>query len=166
MGRCVEHQELIPKSETPAQLPKGIVIQYYDRWPSEPKELNAGSLRRVLKNLREGKWENIFFTNDINFEQNFMQLESGGGLYALQFIQDNTGGSGEEAAYFTTYDPDYLGSGEETDIDCSDGQSIIFREDTTTDKEAVMTAMEYFVRTGKLWDGIPWRKVWQEWVEE
>jgi len=51
-------------------------------------------------------------------------------------------------------------------MECSDGQSIIYRKYTTADKDAVMTAMEYFLRTGKLWNGIPWMKSWQEWEEE
>ena len=29
-----------------------------------------------------------------------------------------------------------------------------------------MTAIEYFIHTGRLWDGIPWMKSWQEWAEE
>ena len=29
-----------------------------------------------------------------------------------------------------------------------------------------MTAIEYFIRAGKLWDGIPWMKRWEEKVEE
>ena len=68
--------------------------------------------------------------------------------------------------WWSTYDPEYVDSDEETDIPHSDGQSIIYRETTTADKEAVMTAIEYFIHTGKLWDGIPWMKRWQEWVEE
>ena len=83
----------------------------------------------------------------------------GGGLYALQYVKD----LGQ--VWWSTYDSDYLDTYEETDIDCSDGQSIVFREFTTADKEAVMTAIEYFIRTGRLWDGIPWMKCWQEWVE-
>ena len=162
MSSLVERQENLPKSGTPAEMPQGIGVIYYVRWPNGPEELTSDSLKQVMQNLREGKWENIFLTSDADFEQNFMQLESGGGLYALQFIQDNTGGIGEEAAWFTTFTPEFLGSNEETDIDCSDGQSVIFREDTTTDKDAVMTAIEYFARTGKLWDGIAWMKVWRE----
>ena len=166
MSHCTEHREFIPRSDTPAAMPKGIAVHYYQRWPSKPQEITADSLRRVMKNLWEGKWENLFLTNDTTFEQNFMQLESGGGLYALQFVRDNTGGSGEEAAWFSTFDPEYLDSDEETDIECSDGKSVICRRYTTSDKGAVMTAIEYFIRTGRLWDGIPWMKSWQEWVEE
>ena len=63
--------------------------------------------------------------------------------------------------WWSTYDPEYVDSDEETDIPHSDGQSIIYRETTTADKEAVMTAIEYFIHTGKLWDGIPWMKRWE-----
>ena len=166
MSSVVERREFIPVAKVPAEMPKGIAIQYYVRWPGEPKEITSNSLSRLKKNLRDGIWENVFLTNDTSFEQNFMQLESGGGLYALQFVQDNTGGIGEEAAWFSVYDPEHLESEEETDIESADGQAVIYRGDVTTDKEAVMTAIEYFIRTGKLWDGIPWMKSWQEWAEE
>ena len=89
-----------------------------------------------------------------------MELVSGDGLYALSYAEE----LGQ--IWWTTYDPDYLDSYEETDIQHPDGQSIVFREFTTDDKEAVMTAIEYFIRTGRLWDGIPWMKNWSEWVEE
>lgn len=165
MRSCVEHREMVPQSGAPAAMPQGIAVKYYRRLLHKAKEITEGNLGQVMKNLREGKWENIFLTNDIDLEQNFMQLESGGGLYALQFLRDNTGGVGEEAAYFSTFTPEFLGSWEETDIKCSDGQSIIFRETTTGDKEAVMAAIEYFIRTGELWDGIPWMKYWREWAD-
>ncbi len=29
-----------------------------------------------------------------------------------------------------------------------------------------MTAIEYFIRIRKLWNGIPWMKGWQEWEDE
>ena len=166
MSQYIEHQEFVPKSEIPEEMPKRIAIKYYICWPDEAKEITTGSLRRILKNLCSGKWKNIFLTNNDNLEKNFMQLESGNGLYALQFVQDNTGGVGDDAAWFSTYDLDYLDSDEETDIECSDGQSVILRKYTTTDMNSVMAAIEYFIRTGKLWNGIQWMKSWREWVHD
>ena len=166
MRKCIERREFIPVAESPAEMPKGIAIHYYIRWPDRAKEITPASLSRLKKNLRDGKWKNVFLCDAECLEVNFMQLESGGGLYALQFVQDNTGGIGEEAAWFSVYDPEHLESEEEPDIESADGQAVIYRGDVTTDKEAVMTAIEYFIRTGKLWDGIPWMKSWQEWAEE
>ena len=166
MSKCIEHREFIPVAEVPAEMPGGIAIHYYIRWPGKAQEITPASLSQLMKNLRDGKWKNIFLCDDDCLEVNFMQLESGGGLDALQFVQDNTGGIGEEAAWFSVYDPEHLDSEEETDIESADGQAVIYRGDATTDKETVMTAIEYFIHTGKLWDGIPWMKSWQEWVEE
>lgn len=131
-------------------MPKGIAIKYYKCWPAKVKEITTDSLRRILKNLRSGKWKNIFLANNDNLETNFMQLETENGLYALQFVQDNTGGVGGAAAQFSTYDLEYSDSDEETDIECSDGSSVILRKYTTTDMDSVMVAIEYFIRTGKL----------------
>lgn len=162
MSRWVEREEFIPKSETPAEIPEGIAVKYYICWPDEPREITAESCQQIMKNLRDEKWRDIYLTNNPDLEEDIMQLESGDGLFALQYMRDNSGMIGEEAAWFSTYDPAYLDSDEETDIECSDGQSIILRKYTTIDKEAVMTAIEYFIRTGKLWNGIPWLKGWQE----
>lgn len=162
MSKWVECEEFIPKSETPTEIPEGIAVKYYICWPDEPKEITAESCQQIMKNLRDEKWGDIYLTNNPDLEEDIMQLESGDGLFALQYMRDNSGMIGEEAAWFSTYDPEYLDSDEETDIECSDGQSIILRKYTTIDKEAVMTAIEYYIRTGKLWNGIPWLKGWQE----
>lgn len=162
MSNIKEHIEFIPKNETPAEMPKGITVKYYVCWPDEPKEITPDSCRQILKNLTDGCWGNIYLTNNPDLEEDIMELESKDGLYALQYLRDNSGLVGEQAAWFSTYDPEYLDSDEETDIECSDGQSIICRKYTTADKEAVMTAIEYYLRTGKLWDGIPWMKSWRE----
>lgn len=166
MNNWKEYTEFIPKNEIPAASPKEIAVKYYILWPDEPKEITPDNCQEILKNLRNGQWENIYLSNDPELEENFMLLESGNGLFALEYVRDNSGMIGEEAAYFSTYDPEYLDSDEETDIQCSDGQSIICRKYTTTDKDAVITAIEYFIHTGKLWDGIPWMKNWQEAVHQ
>lgn len=162
MSKWVEHEKFIPKSETPMEIPEGIAVKYYICWPDEPKEIIPDNCQQIMKNLRDEKWGDIYLTNNPDLEEDIMQLESGDGLFALQYMRDNSGMIGEEAAWFSTYDPEYLDSDEETDIECSDGQSIILRKYTTIDKEAVMTAIEYYIRTGKLWNGIPWLKGWQE----
>lgn len=162
MSNMKEYIEFIPKNETPAAMPEGISVKYYVCWPDDPKEITPDNYQQILKNLRDGLWGDIYLTNNPDLEEDIMELESGDGLFALQYLRDNSGMVGEQAAWFSTYDPEYLDSDEETDIECSDGQSIIFRKYTTADKDAVMTAIEYFIRTGKLWDGIPWMKGWQE----
>ncbi len=158
MSNIKEYIEFIPKNETPAAMPKGISVKYYVCWSDEAKEITPDNCQKILKNLRDGRWKNIYLTNNPDLEVDIMELESGDGLFALQYIRDNTGMVGERAAWFSTYDPEYLDSDEETDIECFDGQSIICRKYTTADKDAMITAIEYFIRTGKLWNGIPWRK--------
>lgn len=162
MSQWVEHEEFIPKSETPAEMPKGIVVKYYLCWPGEPEKITEQRCQEIMNNLQNGNWGDIYLTNNPDLEEDLMQLESGDGLFALQYMRDNSGMTGEDGAWYSTYDPEYLESDEETDIECSDGQSMIQRKYTTTDKEAVMTAIEYFIRTGKLWNGISWMKGWQE----
>lgn len=160
MSECIEHREFIPVAEVPAEIPDGIAAKYYVRWPGDFHEITPENVKRIMKNLRGGKWMDIYLYQEADEEGDYLDLETDGTLFNLSY--------GEEMGqiWWSTYDPDYLDSDEETDIPHSDGQSIIFRETTTADKEAVMTAIEYFIHTGRLWDGIPWMKSWQEWVEE
>ena len=117
MGNWVKRREFISVSEPPAEMPEGIRIKYYSH--GKTQELTADSLKRVLKKLRRGDWGDIYLADDPDMEDSYMQLESGKGLYALQYVK-NVGVAGEET-WWSTYDPDYLGSDEETDIDASDG---------------------------------------------
>ena len=160
MSKCIEHREFIPVAEVPAEIPDGIAAHYYIRWPGDFHEITPENVKRIMKNLRGGKWMDIYLYQEADEEGDYLDLETDGTLFNLSY--------GEEMGqiWWSTYDPDYLDSDEETDIPHSDGQSIIFRETTTADKEAVMTAIEYFIHTGRLWDGIPWMKSWQEWAEE
>ncbi|MEH2937554.1 hypothetical protein [Lawsonibacter sp. JLR.KK007] len=160
MRRCIEHRELIPAAQVPAALPEGIAARYYVRWPGDFHEITPSNVKRVLKNLRSGVWMDIYLYREADEEGDYLELETDGTLYNLSYGED----LGQ--VWWSTYDPKYLDSDEETNISHSDGQTIIFRETTTTDKEAVMTALAYFIHAGKLWDGIPWMKRWQEWVEE
>lgn len=160
MSKCIEHREFIPVAEVPAEIPDGIAAHYYIRWPGDFKEITPDNVEQIMKNLRDGEWMDIYLYHEDDEEGDYLDLETDGTLYDLSYGED----MGQ--IWWSTYDPEYVDSDEETDIPHSDGQSIIFRETTTADKEAVMTAIEYFIHTGRLWDGIPWMKSWQEWVEE
>ena len=165
MRRCIEHRSFIPVAEVPAAMPEGISVKYCVHWPGTAREITPDSVQKIMMKLRKGEWTDLFLSYDEDLEECYINLEGDGTLYSLGYVR-HEGLAGEEGAWWSTYDPEYLGSDEETDIGCSDGQSIIFRETTTADKEAVMTAIEYFIRTGELWNGIPWMKNWDEWVEE
>lgn len=159
MSKCIEHREFIPVAEVPAEIPDGITAHYYIRWPGDFKEITPDNVEQIMKNLRDGEWMDIYLYHEDDEEGDYLDLETDGTLYDLSYGED----MGQ--IWWSTYDPEYVDSDEETDIPHSDGQSIIYRETTTADKETVMTAIEYFIHTGKLWDGIPWMKRWQEWVE-
>ena len=160
MSKCIEHREFIPVAGVPAEISDGIAAKYYVRWPGSFHEITQDNLKRIMKNLRSGNWMDIYLYHEEDEEGDYLDLETDGTLYNLSYGED----MGQ--IWWSTYDPEYVDSDEETDIPHSDGQSIIYRENTTADKEAVMTAIEYFIHTGKLWDGIPWMKNWDEWVEE
>ena len=79
---------------------KGISVKYYVCWSDEAKEITPDNCQKILKNLRDGWWKNIYLTNNPDLEVDIMELESGDGLFALQYIRDNTGMVGEQAAWF------------------------------------------------------------------
>ncbi|MCI8423988.1 MAG: hypothetical protein HFF50_10770 [Lawsonibacter sp.] len=156
MSKWVEHRVFVPASQTPDPIPEGIAAKYYVCWPGSFHEITPDNVKRIMKNLRSGEWMDIYLYHEADEEGDYLDLETDGTLYDLSY------GENMGEIWWSTYDPEYLDSDVETDIIHSDGQSIIYRETTTTDKEAVMTAIEYFIHTGKLWNGIPWMKRWQE----
>ena len=165
MGNWVERREFIPVAQPPAEIPEGIAAHYYIRWPGDFKEITPDNVEQIMKNLRDGEWMDIYLYHEEDEEGDYLDLETDGTLYDLSY------GENMGQIWWSTYDPDHLNPdlldpNEEAGFEHSDGQSIIYKETTTTDKEAVMTAIEYFIRTGKLWDGIPWMKRWEEQVEE
>ena len=130
MSKCIEHREFIPVAEVPAEIPDGIAAKYYVRWPGSFHEITQDNVKRIMKNLRSGNWMDIYLYHEKDEEGDYLDLETDGTLYNLSYGED----MGQ--IWWSTYDPEYVDSDEETDIPHSDGQSIIYRETTTADKEA------------------------------
>lgn len=164
----MKHEEAIPKSEISVEILNSIVVKYSISLSGEYDEITPDNLQKILKDLREGQLENIYFSNDPNLEEGIMELQSANGLFTLRYSIGNIDIDGEmDIASYSTYDPEYLNSDVQTeieDIGCIDGKFVL-RKYTTMDKNAVMAAIEYYIRTGKLWNGISWLKSWQE-IEE
>ena len=80
MGSFVKRRAFIPVAEAPAEMPEGIEARYYTHKYGKFKEITQDNVKRIMKNLRSGRWESIFLSEEADEEGDYMQLESGGGF--------------------------------------------------------------------------------------
>lgn len=125
----MKHEEAIPKSEISVEILNSIVVKYSISLSGEYDEITPDNLQKILKDLREGQLENIYFSNDPNLEEGIMELQSANGLFTLRYSIGNIDIDGEmDIASYSTYDPEYLNSDVQTeieDIGCIDGKFVI-----------------------------------------
>ena len=77
MSKCIEHREFIPVAEVPAEIPDGIAAKYYVRWPGSFHEITQDNVKRIMKNLRSGRWESIFLSEEADEEGDYMRRVTG-----------------------------------------------------------------------------------------
>lgn len=125
----MKHEEAIPKSEISVEILDSIVVKYSISLSGEYDEITPDNLQKILKDLREGQLENIYFSNDPNLEEGIMELQSANGLFTLRYSIGNIDIDGEmDIVSYSTYDPEYLNSDVQTeieDIGCIDGKFVI-----------------------------------------
>lgn len=125
----MKHEEVIPKSEILVEILDSIIVKYSISLSGEYEEITPDNLQKILKDLREGQLENIYFSNDPNLEEGIMELQSANGLFTLRYSIGNIDIDGEmDIVSYSTYDPEYLNSDVQTeieDIGCIDGKFVI-----------------------------------------
>lgn len=121
--------------------------------------MTEDSLGRLVWQIRKGEKLGIYLSQDPYLEEDYMQIEMDLGLIMIQYVK-NVGL--KEECFYSSFDPDYLDSKEESPRECSDGQSVILMRYTMHSPELAAKCVEYFVRTGKLYSGMDWLKGWTE----
>ena len=91
----MKHEEAIPKSEISVEILNSIVVKYSISLSGEYDEITPDNLQKILKDLREGQLENIYFSNDPNLEEGIMELQSANGLFTLRYSIGNIDIDGE-----------------------------------------------------------------------
>ncbi len=153
------YEEVIQIDEN-NEMPLGLCIKYMSSAYGGKREITEDSLKHLLKKIRKGQNLGVFLFQDPDFEDSYMQIEIDKELIFLQYV--DSPGTQEECSY-SSFQPDFLDSEEESPMCCSDGQSIILMRYTMQNPQLAAKCVEYFVRTGRLCPEMAWLKSWQVW---
>ncbi len=142
----MEYEIISKQAEIPDYDRLAVCVQYIQGLESE---ITEARIQALLAAVPDGVDECLFL--DPDGEGDFMEVLCDGEWLALGCCFDDGG----ECYY--SYNPAYAESEELTGLD-SGGQSPIEKRLALTDMEAGAEAVEYFIRTGKLYPGIDWAK--------
>ena len=148
--KIIPKQENIPDFDTKAIQIKHI--DYYDAPYSsyEDDEITEEVISKILEEIPQGL--NIYLYLDPYGEVDQLEVNCDGEWLAIGLSLH--GGTKEEKNYYS-YNPEYAGVEEFAHVQ-SGGQSPVEKYLALTNMEAGVKAVEYFIRTGKLYPGIDW----------
>lgn len=151
----IEVQATPEQKEIPAFDEKAIRIKHVDCYDPpyssyEEEEMTEELIARILEEIPLGI--NIYLSLDPNREDDWMEVNCDGQWLALgvSFCM----GTKNEKNYYS-WNPEYAKTQEYAPIE-SGGQTPIEKSMALADMEAGVKAVEYFIRTGKLYPGIDW----------
>ncbi len=153
---CGMEVQIIPKQENiPAFDPKAIQIKHIDYYDPpyssfEGEEITEKVISRILKEIPQGL--NIYLSLDPYGEDDLFEVNCDGEWLAISF--SSLSGTEDEKNYYS-YNPEYAGVEEYAPVE-SGGQSPIEKYLALTNIEIGVKAVEYFIRTGKLYPCIDW----------
>lgn len=148
--------QIIPKQENiPDFDSKAIEVKHIDYYDSpyasyEADEITEEVISKILKEIPQGI--NIYLYLDPYGEVDQLEVNCDGEWLAVGLSLH--GGTKDEKNFYS-YNPQYAGVEEWAPIE-SGGQSPIEKYLALTNIEAGVKAVEYFIRTGKLYPGIDW----------
>ena len=143
--------EIMPKQDKiPDYDREALAVQYIDApFIDDPNDVTEDSIAEILKRIPTCVEAYLFL--DPDGEDSFLEVLSDGEWLALGCSFDG----GQENYY--SYNASYADSKDWTPLR-SGGQSPVEKYLALTDLEAGAAAVEYFIRTGKLYPGIDWAK--------
>ena len=154
-------EEIIKKSVVPA-MPEEVRIQYaaevFDVCEdTRILDLSEAGVRDIVEKVRSGVYESLYLSPDEDGEpvHAYFQMESAGGDGLIFFqICDEFGQTA-----WSSFDPTYLDSKEDSSIECSDGQSVIPMRNTMKDRALAARCAEWFIHTLEPYPGMDWLKM-------
>ena len=157
--------EIIPKSDTiPSYDTSALAIKYIDYDSHSERymedEITLDLISRILNEVPKGIAVNLCLDPDGEGYYGYLAVVSDGNWLSLCY------GYEDSETYFS-YNPEFADTAEQLEeVDLGDenvyapidydGQSPIPKCQAITDMDAGVKAVEYFIRTGKLYPGIDW----------
>lgn len=146
--------QIIPKQEHISDFySKDIKIKHisyymcYDDMEYEEDEITEEIIAKVLHEIPEGI--EVYLSLNPFGEEDYLEVLCDGEWLALAYEDDND-------CYYS-YNKDFEGTEELSPLE-SGGQSPVEKYLAIKDMDAGIKAVEYFIRTGKLYPGIDWAK--------
>lgn len=155
----ISKQEAIPTFDTNAVAVKYIVYPGEDTY--EESQITPKLIAEILTEIPHGI--EVLLYLDADGECDFMEVLSDGEWLSIACSFDRNGESYEYTTYNVAYADttkqiekfDYSDSSVWTALE-SGGQSPVSKMEAITDMDAGVKAVEYFIRTGKLYPGVDW----------
>ena len=156
------HREtIVPEGSSLEPFPSGLQELYLMEYGQDVEKLTEKKLKQFLKKIRSRKVLEAYLWWNPNKEGDFFNIEMNSSWIAFQYVVND---GMKDGCYYSSFNPDYLDSDEESDTSTIYGSFMQLRY-TMQDPKLAAKCVEYFSRTGKLYPGMAWLKTLAGWEE-
>ncbi len=153
-----KRQTILPADNSPVKFPAGLqdlyLEEYGDKVKRDIEKLTEENLKELLKRIRRRKTEEAYLWWNPNGEGDNFNIEVNRSWIAFQYVVND---GMEDGCFYSSFDPAYLDSDEESEVGTIYGCFMPLRY-TMHDAKLAVKCVEYFARTGKLYPGTAWLK--------
>lgn len=152
------HETIIPAGNPVKKFPSGLQEFYldvseYGEPPICHQRLTEKNLKQLIRKIHKRKVMGVVLSCP-DSDGNYFEIEVNQSWIAFQYVV-NIGM--EDEVFYTSFNPDYLDSDEESDTDTIYGSYMQLRY-TMQEPKLAAKCVEYFARTGELYPGVAWLK--------
>ena len=150
------HEFIIPVGNPVKKFPFGLQELYLDvcengQPPICYQRLKENNLKRLIRKIHKRKTLGASLScPDRN--EDYFEIEVNPSWIAFEYVVNN---GMEDEAFYSSFNPDYLDSDEESDTNTIYGSFMQMRY-TMQDPKLAAKCVEYFARTGELYPGMAW----------
>ncbi len=147
-------EKIMKKREVPL-LPERIGIKYANKEFSTGEDtqitdLSEEGIRDIVEKVCNGTYLSLFLALDECGEEGYLLLESSEELIYLEIWDEGT------QTFWTSFNPEFLGSDKEAPIEPSDGQSVIPLKCTMKERGLAAKCVEWYAHTCEPYPGMDW----------
>ena len=150
------HETIISAGNSVKRFPTGLQELYLDvcengQPPICHQRLTENNLEWLIRKIHKRKTLGASLScPDRN--EDYFEIEVNSSWIAFQYVVNN---GMEDEAFYSSFNPDYLDSGEESSTSTIYGSFMQLRY-TIQDPKLAAKCVEYFARTGELYPGAAW----------
>lgn len=150
------HEIIIPAGNPVKRFPAGLQELYLDvcEYGGPPichQRLTEKNLKQLIRKIHKRKILGAVLSCP-DRDENYFNIEVNPSWIAFEYVVNN---GMEDEEFYSSFNPDYLDSDEESDTDTIYGSFMLLRY-TMQDSKLAAKCVEYFARTGELYPGAAW----------